>query len=192
MSGTLGLLLWDSLLIGLWSWLWVLTWLIMLISGLLLSSGMLLRLGIILVCGRMVAWSLIPLGVAVAGAGLYLLAPQSGMHGAISGRLRNMEMDRCRAFMPVLAHSRRCSVLSFGARSWPCRHSGLVIWEWIALGRQRVGARIRLCGQVSASLKWFGAQVFIAVLVCRFGDVGTDFDFAPCGLVLVCSLPCQR
>ena len=77
-------------------------------------------------CGRMVhpcVWtdgSLEPYpiaSIAVAGAGVYLPAPEFATQGAIWGGAEeygDVRLERCRAFMPVPGHSRRCSVVSFG------------------------------------------------------------------------------
>ena len=47
----------------------------------------------------------------------------------------------------------------------------------------RVGVQIRLCGHgFCFRSTWFAGRVFIAVLVCRFGDAGTDFACAPRGV----------
>ena len=37
-------------------------------------------------------------------------------------------LERCVPLCPFRVHSKRCSVLSFGVRSWPCRPFGLVIY----------------------------------------------------------------
>ena len=69
-------------------------------------------------------------GFEVAGAGVYLPAPASGVLRS------NAWLERRRAFMPFLVHSRWCSVLRSGVRSWRCRPSGLVIGQvrWSVAG----------------------------------------------------------
>ena len=69
-------------------------------------------------------------GFEVAGSGVYLLAPELAMEGAVWGTVEeygDARLDRCRAFMPVPGSLRRVHRAEFRGTIWLCRPSGLGI-----------------------------------------------------------------
>ena len=79
------------------------------------------------------SWEVYPTGeFSVAGAGLYLPAPELAMDGAVWGvaeEYGDARLQRCRVLLCLsLGLSRLFSVLSFGLPLLHCKRTGLVSW----------------------------------------------------------------